>query len=90
MSVMPPKLYHGCGRGVFGLKEWNKPLRRPRVLIGENRPEQNIKSPDALKSPEIKCGSGYFYLIIIFIFIFIFYIQTIENHPRAIMVVIIL
>ena len=62
MSVMPPKLYHGCGRGVFGLKDWNKPLRRPRVLIGENRPEQNIKSPDALKSPEIKCGSRYFYL----------------------------
>ena len=60
MSVMPPKLFHGCGRGVFGLKEWDKPLRRPRVLIQENKPEaneQNVKSPDALKSPEIKCGS---------------------------------
>lgn len=60
MSVMPPKLYHGCGRGVFGLKEWNTPLRRPKVLIPENGPVQNaenVRSPDALKSPEIKCGN---------------------------------
>ncbi|VDI51801.1 Hypothetical predicted protein, partial [Mytilus galloprovincialis] len=56
MSVMPPKLYHGCGRGVFGLKQWDKPLRRPRVLIPDTQQGENIKSPDALKSPEIKCG----------------------------------
>lgn len=63
MSVMPPKMSHGCGRGVFGLKDWDKPLRRPKVLIPERTPNkpasqaQNVTSPDALKSPEIKCGS---------------------------------
>ncbi|KAL3861600.1 hypothetical protein ACJMK2_007626 [Sinanodonta woodiana] len=33
---MPPGQFQACKRGVFGLKNWDIPLRRPKALLGNN------------------------------------------------------
>ncbi|KAK3581357.1 hypothetical protein CHS0354_016200 [Potamilus streckersoni] len=33
---MPPGQFQACKRGVFGLRNWDIPLRRPKVLLENN------------------------------------------------------
>lgn len=58
---------HGCGRGVFGLKNWDAPIRRPKALLIDeaaavgraNAEAQFQNADDELKSPPVKITCWY-------------------------------